>query len=225
MARQGAAEGTVLIAGRQTGGRGRLGRRFASPAGGLYLSMLLLPGCTPEESLSITPLAAVAVRRAVKACTGSGAAYKMAQRPSAGRRKALRHIDGAELRRKGAAPSGAGYRHQCKHGWPPGGAGGRLHNWEHRPGDGQGRRWRRGLSGSLTACMPSGAGTAASSWRSTGPTAPPWAGSWILFKTAAGGGESAGHKRRLLPESGISGGAGEDIRFGEVSLREAGKKP
>lgn len=69
MARQGAAEGTVLIAGRQTGGRGRLGRRFASPAGGLYLSMLLLPGCTPEESLSITPLAAVAVRRAVKACT------------------------------------------------------------------------------------------------------------------------------------------------------------
>ncbi len=66
--RQGAVHGTVLAAREQTGGRGRLGRSFASPPGGLYLSLLLQPDCAPERCLSLTPLAAVAVRRAVAAC-------------------------------------------------------------------------------------------------------------------------------------------------------------
>ena len=35
--------GTTLIAARQTGGRGRLGRQFHSPEGGLYLSVLIPP--------------------------------------------------------------------------------------------------------------------------------------------------------------------------------------
>lgn len=43
-AQQGAMEGTVIIAERQTEGRGRLGRSFYSPAeSGLYLSLLLRP--------------------------------------------------------------------------------------------------------------------------------------------------------------------------------------
>lgn len=41
MALAGAPAGTVLIARRQTGGRGRMGRHFYSPEGGLYMSILL----------------------------------------------------------------------------------------------------------------------------------------------------------------------------------------
>ena len=62
----------MLIAGCQTGGRGRLGRRFESPPEGLYLSMLLRPECTPERMASITAASAVAVRRAIEcACSVS----------------------------------------------------------------------------------------------------------------------------------------------------------
>ena len=43
MALRGAVEGVTMIAETQTGGRGRLGRTFASPEGGLYLSILLRP--------------------------------------------------------------------------------------------------------------------------------------------------------------------------------------
>ncbi len=49
-AAEGAPQGTVLLAGAQTGGRGRLGRSFHSPAGtGVYLSMLLRPDCAPDQ--------------------------------------------------------------------------------------------------------------------------------------------------------------------------------
>lgn len=65
MAMNGAAEGSVLVALKQSGGRGRQDRSFVSPEGGLYLSMLLTPRCTPQESLSLTPCTAVAVHRAI----------------------------------------------------------------------------------------------------------------------------------------------------------------
>ena len=42
LARQGAAHGTAVLAARQTAGRGRRGRHFFSPEGGLYLSVILL---------------------------------------------------------------------------------------------------------------------------------------------------------------------------------------
>lgn len=73
---QGAAEGTVLMASRQTGGRGRMDRSFLSPEGGVYLSMLLTPGCTPELSLSLTPCAAIAVRRSIEKLCGLKADIK-----------------------------------------------------------------------------------------------------------------------------------------------------
>ena len=42
LAGQGAPHGTVVLANRQTGGRGRLGRKFSSPAGlGIYCSVVL----------------------------------------------------------------------------------------------------------------------------------------------------------------------------------------
>ena len=43
MAIDGAGHGTVVIAGEQTMGRGRFGRDFISPPGGLYMSLILRP--------------------------------------------------------------------------------------------------------------------------------------------------------------------------------------
>lgn len=76
LANGGAVSGTVLTADSQTGGRGRKGRSFLSPEGGLYMSMLIRPDCAPENCTQITPLAAVAVHRALKACAGINADIK-----------------------------------------------------------------------------------------------------------------------------------------------------
>ena len=66
LAADGAAEGTVIIAGHQTGGRGRLGRSFSSPAGmGIYLSVILRPDCRPEELMHLTCAAGVAAADAI----------------------------------------------------------------------------------------------------------------------------------------------------------------
>lgn len=70
LARAGALSGTVLIARQQTGGRGRLGRSFESPPEGLYLSMLLKTTLPAERTLTITPMAAVAVCRTVEVVCG-----------------------------------------------------------------------------------------------------------------------------------------------------------
>ena len=66
LARQGAPHGTAVLAERQTAGRGRLGRAFFSPEGGLYLSVILHPQCPPEDRALMTPMAAVAVCRALE---------------------------------------------------------------------------------------------------------------------------------------------------------------
>lgn len=63
LARQGAPHGTAVLAKKQTAGRGRLGRNFFSPEGGLYLSVILRPQCPVEDRALITPMAAVAVHR------------------------------------------------------------------------------------------------------------------------------------------------------------------
>ena len=56
MAEQGAEQGTVVHADRQTGGKGRGGRQFESPAGGLYFSLIL----RPELDLADLPLITLA---------------------------------------------------------------------------------------------------------------------------------------------------------------------
>jgi len=53
LARAGAPEGTRVVALVQTRGRGRLDRAWASPPGGLYLSILLR---SPPEHVSLLPL-------------------------------------------------------------------------------------------------------------------------------------------------------------------------
>lgn len=71
LGRQGAPEGTVLVADRQTGGRGRLGRTFLSPGGvGVYLSALIRPDCAPTELMHLTCAVAVAMCDAVEHAFG-----------------------------------------------------------------------------------------------------------------------------------------------------------
>ena len=67
----GAADGTVVIAGHQTAGRGRMTRSFESPEGkGIYLSVLLRPKLPPERLLPLTALAGIAVCDAVERVCG-----------------------------------------------------------------------------------------------------------------------------------------------------------
>lgn len=70
LAVEGADDYTTVIAKKQTGGKGRLGRSFFSPEGGLYLSLLLKPDNTPEAALQITVCAASAVAVAIEKTTG-----------------------------------------------------------------------------------------------------------------------------------------------------------
>lgn len=71
LALAGAPHGSLVVAGGQTEGRGRLGRSFVSPPGkGVYLSMVLRPGGQAADSLAVTGAAAVAVCRAVERLCG-----------------------------------------------------------------------------------------------------------------------------------------------------------
>ena len=63
--------GAALVADRQTGGRGRLGRSFLSPAGkGIYCSLLLRPDVPPAQAVNLTAWVAVAVCDAIEDATG-----------------------------------------------------------------------------------------------------------------------------------------------------------
>ena len=70
LAKDGAAHGTVLVAKTQTGGRGRMGRSFLSPTGGVYLSVILRPNCSPDQLMHLTCAAAVAGCKAVAQACG-----------------------------------------------------------------------------------------------------------------------------------------------------------
>ena len=71
LSRQGGAQGTVIIANRQTAGRGRMNRNFQSPKDkGIYMSVLLYPETNPGQLLPITPLAGVSVCSAVERVCG-----------------------------------------------------------------------------------------------------------------------------------------------------------
>lgn len=52
--REGAPPGTVVIASRQTSGRGQWGRSWSSAAGGLYLSWAIAPNLPTEQALLLT---------------------------------------------------------------------------------------------------------------------------------------------------------------------------
>ena len=67
LARDGVKEGAVVFAESQTKGRGRLGRKWISPARkGLWFSILLRPDLTPQEATQLTVASATALRRAIE---------------------------------------------------------------------------------------------------------------------------------------------------------------
>lgn len=88
LARQGAPHGTTLIADHQTGGRGRRGRSFHSPAGsGIYMSVILRPCCKPQEIMHLTCAAAVAMCDAVERAVGFRPGIKWTNDLVCGKRK------------------------------------------------------------------------------------------------------------------------------------------
>lgn len=73
----GGARKLCVIADRQEGGKGRMGRSFFSPPGaGLYLSMILHPAIRGEDCALLTTYAAVAVAEAIEELTGAQAGIK-----------------------------------------------------------------------------------------------------------------------------------------------------
>ena len=76
MASRGSAEGTVVIAELQTSGKGRLGRKWVSPKGNLYLSIILRPDIPMHKAPIITLMGAVAVTSAIRNMCGVQAAIK-----------------------------------------------------------------------------------------------------------------------------------------------------
>ena len=73
-AREGAAEGTVVIAGEQTSGRGRVKRLWLSPPGNIALSVILYPGVSDLPYLIM--ITSLAVVRSIENVTGLKADIK-----------------------------------------------------------------------------------------------------------------------------------------------------
>jgi BirA family biotin operon repressor/biotin-[acetyl-CoA-carboxylase] ligase len=76
LAADGTPEGTVVVAETQTGGRGRLGRKWISPKGNLYLSVVLRPNMPMHKAPLITLMGAVAVAAAIRKTCGLEAGIK-----------------------------------------------------------------------------------------------------------------------------------------------------
>ncbi|NTV89275.1 MAG: biotin--[acetyl-CoA-carboxylase] ligase [Clostridiales bacterium] len=77
LAAEGAEDGTVIVSGTQTAGRGRLGRTWESAEGkGIYLSILLKPDVPPRNMQLITVAAAAAAISAIEKTTGLSALVK-----------------------------------------------------------------------------------------------------------------------------------------------------
>ena len=74
LARKGAEEGTVIMAGTQTAGKGRIGRSWFSPEGSLAMSVILKP---PLKNLpQLIMIASLAVVSAIRTVSGLDAAIK-----------------------------------------------------------------------------------------------------------------------------------------------------
>ena len=77
LARDGVKEGVVVFAESQTKGRGRLGRKWISPAHkGLWFSLLLRPDLRPQEVTQLMVASATALRRAIHSETGLNSEIK-----------------------------------------------------------------------------------------------------------------------------------------------------
>ncbi|MCK9151306.1 biotin--[acetyl-CoA-carboxylase] ligase [Methanobacterium alcaliphilum] len=66
LAEDGAAEGTIVIAETQTRGRGRRGKTWLSPTGGVWMSIILRPNIPPAEAPQLTLMTGVAAAETLK---------------------------------------------------------------------------------------------------------------------------------------------------------------
>ena len=96
------ADDTAVTALTQTAGKGRLGRSFQSPDGGLYLSALWR-GCGGAELLRVTPMTAVAVCRAVEHLCGAKCGIKWCNDVVLAGRKLCGILTESQLRPDGGA--------------------------------------------------------------------------------------------------------------------------
>jgi BirA family biotin operon repressor/biotin-[acetyl-CoA-carboxylase] ligase len=76
MAEEGAPEGTVVIALEQTAGKGRYGRHWVSPAGGLYLSIILRPDVPFDKLWQTAFVSSLAACEAIGEVSGLDARIK-----------------------------------------------------------------------------------------------------------------------------------------------------
>jgi BirA family biotin operon repressor/biotin-[acetyl-CoA-carboxylase] ligase len=76
LANYGAPEGTVVIAETQKAGRGRLGREWVSPKGGLYFSIVLRPKLIASEAVGLVFVAGLAVAKVLNEVYGLKAETK-----------------------------------------------------------------------------------------------------------------------------------------------------
>jgi BirA family biotin operon repressor/biotin-[acetyl-CoA-carboxylase] ligase len=76
LANEGEEEGLVVTAKTQIAGRGRMGRTWSSPEGGLYLSVLLRPKVPVHDMLRMTVLACVPVAQTIEEASGCRATIK-----------------------------------------------------------------------------------------------------------------------------------------------------
>lgn len=70
LAAAGGAPDSFFVAERQSAGRGRLGRSFISPEGGIYMSYLCHPDMPSSDAVMLTAYAAVAVSEAISRLCG-----------------------------------------------------------------------------------------------------------------------------------------------------------
>lgn len=84
-------DGYTVLANRQTGGKGRLGRSFFSPPDtGVYLSMLLRPkNYSAEQAMRITTIASVAACEAIESVSNNTASIKWVNDVYIGKKKVV----------------------------------------------------------------------------------------------------------------------------------------
>ncbi|MFH2070102.1 MAG: biotin--[acetyl-CoA-carboxylase] ligase [Elusimicrobiota bacterium] len=76
LAMEGKPEGCLVIAEHQTQGRGRLNRRWVSPSGGIYFSVILRPAMAPSDVPVLNVVASLSVARTLKKLFGLPARVK-----------------------------------------------------------------------------------------------------------------------------------------------------
>ncbi|MCG2712980.1 MAG: biotin--[acetyl-CoA-carboxylase] ligase [Candidatus Omnitrophica bacterium] len=88
LAEQSMPEGALILSEKQTKGRGRMGRQWASPpGGGLYFSVILRPKITPTEAGKITLMASISIAKVIRDSFGLEAVIKWPNDVYIGREK------------------------------------------------------------------------------------------------------------------------------------------